>query len=256
MISFEIITLFPEFFSSPLQESILGKALGKGLISIHIHDLRSFTNDRHRTADDYPYGGGAGMVLKPNPVVDALEAVSGSQESLKILLTPQGTLFSQKIAEEFARSDRIVLICDRYEGFDERIRYFVDCELSIGDYVLNGGEAAALVVVEAVSRLVPGVLGKYTSATGDSFSHGLLEYPQYTRPECFRGHAVPDVLLSGNHQKIEQWRRRESLRRTLERRPDVLRDEPLSDEEKEWLKALKQQKNGLRKDSHECVRDC
>ncbi len=256
MISFEIITLFPEFFSSPLQESILGKALGKGLISIHIHDLRSFTNDRHRTADDYPYGGGAGMVLKPNPVVDALEAVSGSQESLKILLTPQGTLFSQKIAEEFARSDRIVLVCGRYEGFDERIRYFVDCELSIGDYVLNGGEAAALVVVEAVSRLVPGVLGKYTSATGDSFSHGLLEYPQYTRPECFRGHAVPDVLLSGNHQKIEQWRRRESLRRTLERRPDVLRDEPLSDEEKEWLKALKQQKNGLRKDSHECVRDC
>ncbi|HNU71649.1 MAG TPA: tRNA (guanosine(37)-N1)-methyltransferase TrmD [Thermodesulfobacteriota bacterium] len=254
--SFEIITLFPEFFSSPLQESILGKALGKGLISIHIHDLRSFTNDRHRTADDYPYGGGAGMVLKPNPVVDALEAVSGSQESLKILLTPQGTLFSQKIAEEFARSDRIVLVCGRYEGFDERIRYFVDCELSIGDYVLNGGEAAALVVVEAVSRLVPGVLGKYTSATGDSFSHGLLEYPQYTRPECFRGHAVPDVLLSGNHQKIEQWRRRESLRRTLERRPDVLRDEPLSDEEKEWLKALKQQKNGLRKDSHECVRDC
>lgn len=196
------------------------------------------------------------MVLKPNPVVDALEAVSGSQESLKILLTPQGTLFSQKIAEEFARSDRIVLVCGRYEGFDERIRYFVDCELSIGDYVLNGGEAAALVVVEAVSRLVPGVLGKYTSATGDSFSHGLLEYPQYTRPECFRGHAVPDVLLSGNHQKIEQWRRRESLRRTLERRPDVLRDEPLSDEEKEWLKALKQQKNGLRKDSHECVRDC
>lgn len=240
MISFEIITLFPEFFLSPLQESILGKALGKGLVNIHVHDLRTFTRDRHRTADDYPYGGGAGMVLKPDPVVEAIEAVSGSQKSLNVLLTPQGNLFTHKTAEAFARCERIVLVCGRYEGFDERIRLFVDCELSIGDYVLNGGEAAALVVVEAVSRLVPGVLGSCSSAAADSFSQGLLEYPQYTRPECFRGHAVPEVLLSGNHGKIDQWRRRESLRRTLERRPDLLRNEQLSDEEKEWLQDLKQ----------------
>lgn len=240
MISFEIITLFPDFFLSPLRESILGKAQEKGLLRVHVHDLRSYTKDRHRTADDYPYGGGFGMVLKPEPVVEALEAIADSPQAQRILLTPQGELFSQSIARELSHYLQIVLVCGRYEGFDERIRNFVNRELSIGDYVLNGGEAAALVIVETISRLIPGVVGKEQSTTGDTFSDGLLKYPQYTRPENFRGHLVPEVLRSGDHQKVESWRRHESLRRTLERRPDLLKKQHLTEEEKEWLQALKQ----------------
>lgn len=223
MISFEIITLFPQFFATPLEESLLGKAQSKGLLAVHIHDVREFTRDKHRTADDYPYGGGVGMVLKPEPVVRALESIEKKAGAVSILMTPQGTPFTQKKAEELAGVDQIVLVCGRYEGVDERIRHFVDVEFSIGDYVLNGGETAALVVLETVSRLVPGVLGRHESTENESFVNGLLEYPQYTRPEDFRGHIVPEILRSGNHQKIEAWRRRESLRRTLERRPDLLK---------------------------------
>ena len=239
MISFEIITLFPQFFASPLEESLLGKAQSNGLMKVRIYDVREFATDKHRTADDYPYGGGVGMVLKPEPVVEALEAIEKEDKTVRILLTPQGTPFSQKKAEELAQVDQVVLVCGRYEGFDERIRHFVDLELSIGDYVLNGGETAALVVLETVSRLVPGVLGKHESTIHDSFANGLLEYPQYTRPENFRGYGVPEVLLSGNHRKIENWRHREALRRTFERRPDLLRNYQLSEEEREWLHAVK-----------------
>ncbi len=239
MISFEIITLFPQFFSSPLEESLLGKARSRGLLTVRVHDIRDYTTDRHRTADDYPYGGGGGMVLKPEPVVKALEAIAVAGKALSILLTPQGVPFTQKRAEHLARSDQIILVCGRYEGVDERVRYFVDQEISIGDYVLNGGEAAALVVLETVIRLVPGVLGKHESTTDDSFSTGLLEYPHYTRPENFRGHTVPEVLRSGNHRDIEAWRQRESLRRTLERRPDMFERYQLSDEERAWLQTIK-----------------
>ena len=239
MIFFEIITLFPQFFASPLEESLLGKAQSSGLLHVHIHDVREFTTDKHRTADDYPYGGGVGMVLKPEPVVAAIEGIEKKDKAVRILLTPQGMPFTQKKAEELAHVDQLVLVCGRYEGVDERIRHFVDLELSIGDYVLNGGETAALVVLETVGRLVPGVLGKHESTIHDSFADGLLEYPQYTRPEKFREFGVPEVLLSGNHGKIEQWRRRESLRRTLERRPDLLEQYQLSDEEREWLNTIK-----------------
>jgi tRNA (guanine37-N1)-methyltransferase len=208
---------------------------------VRVHDLRDYTKDKHRTADDYPYGGGPGMVLKPEPVVDALEKIEEIANSLKILLTPQGVRFTQKTAEELACLEQIILVCGRYEGVDDRIRHFVDREVSIGDYVLNGGEAAALVILESVSRLVPGVLGKTESTKDDSFSTGLLEYPHYTRPKYFRGHAVPEVLCSGDHRQIERWRRRESLRKTLINRPDLLEGRQFSEEENEWLQAIKQQ---------------
>ncbi|HBR17414.1 MAG: tRNA (guanosine(37)-N1)-methyltransferase TrmD [Deltaproteobacteria bacterium RIFCSPLOWO2_12_FULL_43_16] len=236
---FDILTIFPDFFGSPLKQSILGKAIEKGLIDVGIHNIRDFALDKHNTTDDSPYGGGDGMVMKVEPIVRAVEAVKGSRKSeVKVILTtPQGRQLNQQIAAELAQSSNLIIICGRYEGVDERVKELVvDMEVSIGDYVLGGGEIPALVIVDAVTRLVPGVLGSDMSARDDSFSEGLLEYPQYTRPESFRGLTVPDILLSGNHQKIKNWRRRESIKRTLERRPDLLEKAQLTEEEKKAIK--------------------
>lgn len=236
---FDILTIFPDFFESPLKQSILGKAIEKGLIDVGIHNIRDFALDKHNTTDDSPYGGGDGMVMKAEPIVRAVEAVKGSRKSdVKVILTtPQGRQLNQHIAAEFAQSSNLIIICGRYEGVDERVKELaVDMEVSIGDYVLSGGEIPALVIVDAVTRLIPGVLGSDMSAGDDSFSEGLLEYPQYTRPESFRGLTVPDILLSGNHQKIKNWRRRESIKRTLERRPDLLEKAQLTEEEKKAVK--------------------
>jgi tRNA (guanine37-N1)-methyltransferase len=221
---FHILTIFPEYFSSPLATSLLHKAKEAGLIRVSVHDLRRWASGKHRTTDDYPYGGGAGMVMKPEPVVAALEAVSREARgrAWSVLLSPQGWPLTQEKVVELSRKEALILVCGRYEGIDERVRRFVDEEVSIGDYVLSGGEAAALVVVEAVARLVPGVLGSPESLREESFATGLLEYPQYTRPEVFRGLRVPAVLLSGNHQEIARWRREQALLRTKERRPDLL----------------------------------
>ncbi|HHL39872.1 MAG TPA: tRNA (guanosine(37)-N1)-methyltransferase TrmD [Deltaproteobacteria bacterium] len=227
---FDILTLFPAYFDSPLKQSVLGRAAQRGLIEVRTHDIRDFARDRHRTTDDSPYGGGAGMVMKVEPVVAAIESLVGPREpgvrgasagERVVMLTPQGEPFDQAMASRLAALERVVLLCGRYEGFDERIRAFVDMELSVGDYVLSGGEPAALVVVDAVARLVEGVLGNSASALTDSFSSGLLEHPHYTRPDEFRGLTVPAVLLSGDHGAIERWRRAESRRRTLQRRPDL-----------------------------------
>ncbi|HOG07330.1 MAG: tRNA (guanosine(37)-N1)-methyltransferase TrmD [Syntrophales bacterium] len=224
MIRFDILSVFPGMFASPLAESLIGKARDKGLVDIRFHDIRDYATDRHRMTDDAPYGGGGGMVMKVEPIDRALEAILPDRsEGLVILMTPQGEPFSQRRAEELASHPRLVLLCGHYEGVDERVReHLVDRELSIGDYVLTGGELAAMVVVDAVSRLIPGVLGNDASAAEDSFSTGILEYPHYTRPATYRGWPVPEVLLSGNHAEIEAWRRTEALKRTLARRPDLL----------------------------------
>src|SRR5919109_3981198 len=207
MLSFTVITLFPQMFVSWVGHSILKKAQDKGLLAVHLVDLRDYTTDRHRVTDDYPYGGGQGMVMKPEPLVAAIDAVrSKAKHARVILLSPRGRVFNQGDAARFAQQKELVLICGRYEGVDERVKSYVDDELSIGDYTLSGGEPAANVVIDAVARLIPGVLGNENSLAEESFSHGLLEYPQYTRPENFRGLRVPEVLLSGDHQRIRQWR--------------------------------------------------
>ncbi|MEE9542275.1 MAG: tRNA (guanosine(37)-N1)-methyltransferase TrmD [Thermodesulfobacteriota bacterium] len=220
---FDILTLIPEFFLSPLEQSILGRAAQEGSIRVRTHNIRDYATDKRSTVDDTPYGGGAGMVMKPEPLIDAIEAVKagGETEALVILMTPQGVPLTQQKVEELAKNKRLIIVCGRYEGVDERVRDFVDLELSIGDYILNGGESAALVVVEAVSRLLPGVI-EAESIDLDSFTGGLLEYPQYTKPREFRGKEVPEVLLSGDHEKIEKWRENKRLERTLKRRPDLL----------------------------------
>ncbi|MEE9613503.1 MAG: tRNA (guanosine(37)-N1)-methyltransferase TrmD [Thermodesulfobacteriota bacterium] len=249
---FDILTLFPGFFDSPLGESVTGKAIERGLIEVRTHNIRDFATDKHKTTDDTPYGGGAGMVMKPGPVVSAIESLSegagaGGGEGAKggkaraaivILTTPQGVPFDNKRAKELSGAERLIIVCGRYEGVDERIREFADLEISIGDYVLTGGEIAALAIVDAVSRFVPGVLGDDTSAETDSFSEGLLEYPQYTRPEEFRGRKVPPVLLSGNHGEIEKWRRKEAVKRTAGVRPDLLDKAELTEEEREFIEEL------------------
>jgi len=233
---FHVITIFPEFFTSPLSVSLLKKAQDKGVIAWTIHNLRDYTVGKHRSTDDTPYGGGWGMVMKPEPVVKALEEVGRAQPSpWRILLSPQGVPLTQAKVAELAGKETLTFICGRYEGLDERIRLFIDEEISIGDYILSGGEIAALVVIDAVARLVPGVVGRQESTVHESFSDGLLEYPQYTRPEEFRGMRVPEVLVSGNHAEIARWRRRQSLLRTRKRRPDLLARATLSEEEKQWL---------------------
>lgn len=241
MMRFDILSIFPEMFESFFGCSLLKKARDKGLIRIEAHNIRDGATDKHRMTDDYPYGGGAGMVMKVEPIARVLEAIGATAgECTRILLTPQGETFSQAIAGELSRSSRIVLICGHYEGVDERVREnLVDREISIGDYVLTGGEAAAMVVVDAVARLIPGVLGNDESARHESFATGLLESPQYTRPEVFRGWKVPDVLLSGHHREIEDWRRRESLKRTLQRRPDLLSAAVLTEKDRRFLEELK-----------------
>jgi tRNA (guanine37-N1)-methyltransferase len=223
----EILTLFPGFFSGPLRESILGRGRESGAAEVTVTDIRDFARDRHRKTDDAPYGGGAGMIMKPEPLVGALEHASQAQPSApRILLTPQGRPLDQSGVESLASEDGMILTCGRYEGVDQRVRDgWIDREISIGDFVLSGGEPAALVLVDAVVRLLPGVLGNQASLDEESFSDGTLEYPQYTRPREFRGREVPDVLLSGDHGRIAEWRRQQALERTRQRRPDLLEDE-------------------------------
>jgi tRNA (guanine37-N1)-methyltransferase len=240
MIRFDILTVFPEMFASPLGCSLLKKAVERGLISVHLHDIRNHAEDKHRMTDDAPYGGGGGMVMKVEPIDRALQSVprTGAETPI-ILMTPQGERFCQKMAEKLAEYPQIILVCGHYEGVDERVRtYLVNREISIGDYVLTGGELSAMVIVDAVSRLVPGVLGNSESAATDSFSMGLLEYPHYTRPAEYRGWGVPELLLNGNHREIEEWRRRAAILRTREKRPDLFLDGVLTAQEKKWLEDL------------------
>jgi tRNA (guanine37-N1)-methyltransferase len=222
---FDVITIFPEIFRGVFEFGIIRRAVESGLVEIAVHDLRDYTHDRHRQVDDRPFGGGAGMVMKPEPVFRAVEALSaGAAEVSTVLLSPQGRLFDQRAAEEFSRRPRVILICGRYEGVDERVvKYLVTDEVSIGDYVLSGGEIPAMVVIDAVTRLIPGALGCEQSAERESFAEGLLDCPHYTRPADFRGLKVPDVLLSGNHAEIERWRRLKAVEKTLKRRPDLMR---------------------------------
>ncbi len=244
---FELFTLLPEVFSTYLETSILLRARQRGLIDVRVHNIRDYAHDKHHVTDDTPYGGGGGMVMKPEPVFEAVESVLGSTSNQTqptsvpiILLTPQGRVFTQRVAEELVRHKRIALLCGRYEGVDERIReHLVTDEISIGDYVLTGGELPALMMIDAVSRLIPGVLGDPTGAEDDSHSMGLLEYPHYTRPPEFRGWKVPDVLLSGDHAKIEKWRREQALIRTLTRRPDIFEKAELSEADQKIVERLK-----------------
>ncbi len=242
---FDILTLFPAMFASPFADSILGKAADRGLIRIRAHNLRDWAEGRHKVTDDAPYGGGEGMVMKPEPVARAVAELRSREPAAKVLLmTPQGRTFRQPDAAALSRQERLVFVCGRYEGFDERIRPLVDEEYSLGDFVLTGGELAAMVMIDAIARLCPGVLGNVDSAQSDSFSDGLLEHPHYTRPVEFEGLRVPEVLLSGNHAEIARWRRREQLRRTLERRPELLELADLSAADRLVLAELKSKGGG------------
>ena len=242
----DILSLFPNMFQ-PLKESILGKALEKELLEIEITDFRDYTTQKQRHVDDTPYGGGAGMLLQAQPIFDALAATQAKAKSKGrvILLDPAGRKFDQKVAEELAKEDHLTFICGHYEGYDERIRTLVTDELSLGDYVLTGGELGAMVMIDATVRLLPEVLGNSESAQTDSFSTGLLEYPQYTRPADFRGMKVPEVLTSGNHQKIAEWRHKEALRRTYERRPELLEGYALTAQDRKWLAEFAAEKTDL-----------
>src|SRR5512134_3651284 len=243
---FEVFTLLPDVFPPYLESSILQRALQRGLLDVRVHNIRDYTHDRHHTTDDTPYGGGGGMVMKPGPVFEAVESILGST-SVKtqpvatpvILLTPQGRVFTQRVAEELSRYERIALLCGRYEGVDERIReHLVTDEISVGDYVLTGGELPALLIIDALARLLPGVLGDPTGAEDDSHAMGLLEYPHYTRPPEFRGWQVPDILISGDHAKIEKWRREQALTRTFHKRPDMLEKAQLSKQDQKFVEGL------------------
>ena len=247
---FDVFTLLPEIFPPYLESSILNRARQKGLINVRVHNIRDYTHDKHHTTDDTPYGGGGGMVMKPEPVFEAVESVLGLAPHLSqpkpvsnipiILLTPQGRVFTQRVAEELSRHEHIALICGRYEGIDERIReHLVTDEISVGDYVLTGGELPALILIDAVSRLIPGVLGDPTGAADDSHSMGLLEYPHYTKPPEFRGWKVPNILLSGDHGKIEKWRREQALIRTIRKRPDMIDRAELSETDLKFVEGLK-----------------
>ncbi len=237
----DILSLFPEMFKGPLTQSIVGKAIEKQLLDVEVTDFRDYTTNKQRHVDDAPYGGGAGMLIQAQPIYDALDAIAAKNDGLGkvILLDPAGRKFDQKVAEELSQEKHLTFICGHYEGYDERIRERVTDEISLGDFVLTGGELGAMVVIDATVRLLPDVLGNRESALGDSFSTGLLEYPQYTRPADFRGMKVPEVLTSGNHQKIAEWRNKEALRRTYERRPDLLENYELSAQEEKWLREFK-----------------
>jgi tRNA (guanine37-N1)-methyltransferase len=240
-VRFDLLSIFPRLFDGPLGEGIVRRAAEAGLVDIRVHDLRDYTADRHRSVDDVPYGGGPGMVFKPEPVVGAVDAIvaEGGRPDVVILTSPQGRRFTQAEAVRLSGLRHVVVLCGRYEGIDERVHQVLDLEeLSIGDYVLSGGELAALVMVDAVVRLLPGAVGDEQSVELDSFSRGLLDYPHYTRPAEFRGVRVPDVLLSGHHADIERWRKRQAVARTLDRRPDLLPHAELDDEEREILRAL------------------
>jgi tRNA (guanine37-N1)-methyltransferase len=255
MMTFDIVTIFPAMIEQPLAAGILGRAIERGTLDVKVRDLREFTTDRHRVVDDVPYGGGPGMVLKAEPMFRALDAIEADRgQPLTVIMTsPQGRPFTHEDAQRLSRHDHVVVLCGRYEGFDERVRERVAEELSIGDYVLTGGELPALVILDAVARFVPGVVGDEQSVAADSFNRGLLDFPQYTRPaEVSLGPAaaaeervakVPEVLLSGNHGEIRRWRKREALSRTLDRRPDLLADAKLDDEEEEILKELRHERD-------------
>jgi tRNA (guanine37-N1)-methyltransferase len=239
MLHLHVLTIFPEILVSPLRESILKRAQDQGLVRVDVHDLRQYTTDQHRTTDDDPYGGGPGMIMKVAPLVHGIEHLRAERPTLHTILTcPQGQLFTQRRARELARKEALLFVCGRYGGVDERVRTYVDEELSIGDYVLTGGELAALVMLDAIIRLVPGVLGNEASAADDSFAEALLDAPQYTRPKVFREQSVPEVLLSGNHQQIRCWRRQEALKRTLQRRPDLLQSAGLKPADRVLLEAI------------------
>ena len=240
----DILTLFPQMFIEPFGFGIFQRAVDNGLVDLRVHNIRDFTHDKHNVADDYPYGGGSGMVMKPEPIFEAVDSVKAGIEANTdntpiILLSPQGRMFSQQIAQELSQYDNLILICGHYEGVDERVsQYLATDEISIGDYVLTGGEIPAMVIIDAIVRLFPGVLGSEESSIDDSHANGLLEYPQYTRPAEYRGWSVPEVLLSGNHARIAQWRREQIIRRTLERRPDLLDKAELSLEDKKIAEKL------------------
>lgn len=258
---FEVFTLLPEVFPPYLESSILKRAVQRGLINVRVHNIRDYTHDKHHVTDDTPYGGGGGMVMKPEPIFEAVETVlgpnllppSGTMQTPPktesripiILLTPQGRVFNQRVAEELSGHERIALLCGRYEGVDERVReHLVTDEISIGDYVLTGGELPAMLIIDAVSRLIPGVLGDPTGAEDDSHSMGLLEYPHYTKPAEFRGWKVPEILLSGDHAKIDKWRREQALLRTFNKRPDMFEKAELSEKEKKFIEGLKSKIEG------------
>jgi len=250
----DILTLFPQMFEVPFSFGIFKRAIDNGMVSLNLYNIRDYTHDKHHTADDYPYGGGAGMILKPEPIFEAVEAIKTNVNDEEgelpiVLLTPQGRLFSQRIALELSQYRHLVLICGHYEGVDERVReHLATDEISIGDYVLTGGEVPAMVVLDAVLRLVPGVLGSEESPLEDSHASSLLEYPQYTRPADFRGWSVPEVLLSGNHARIAKWRREQIIRRTLERRPELLSKAILGIEDKNLVKRLTDNGSQVNKD--------
>jgi tRNA (guanine37-N1)-methyltransferase len=235
-----IVTIFPEMFPGPLGVGILGRAQRAGIAQVHLHNPRDFTTDRHRTVDDSPFGGGPGMVMRPEPLFGSVESLALPAKTPVVLLSPQGKQFTQADAERLAKAEALVLLCGRYEGVDDRVSaHLATEEISIGDYVLTGGELPALVITDAVIRLLPGALGHGEEALpDDSYTSGLLQYPQFTRPAEYRGWPVPEVLLSGNHQEIAKWRRREALRKTLERRPDLLRTAPLDDNDRAYLRQL------------------
>lgn len=237
----DVLTLFPEIFPGMFDLGIMKRAIDRKLVSIGVHNIRDYTHDKHHTADDYPYGGGAGMVLKPEPIFEAVEAIEKKEDTPIILLSPQGRLLTQRVAQELANQSQLILICGHYEGVDERVReHLASDEISIGDYVLSGGELAAMVIIDSVFRLVPGVLGSEESPLDDSHVGGLLEYPQYTRPPEYRGWPVPEVLLSGNHAQISRWRREQSIRRTLAQRPELLSGAELSSQEERLVERLRQ----------------
>ena len=242
----DILSLFPKMFDGPFGESIVKRAVDAGLVNIFVHNFREFAHDKHNTVDDYSFGGGEGMVLKPEPLFEAVESIKGSlggSAGPVVLLTPQGRLFCHQIAQELSKQQNLILICGHYEGVDERVReHLVTDEISIGEYVITGGELAAMVVVDAVVRLLPGALGSEQAASEDSYAKGFLEYPQYTRPRVYRGWEVPEVLLSGNHQEIARWRREQAVERTLLRRPDLLAKASLSKEERELADRIKARK--------------
>jgi tRNA (guanine37-N1)-methyltransferase len=240
-VTFDIVTIFPAMVEAALATGVVGRAIDRRLLEVVVHDLRDFTTDRHRSVDDVPYGGGPGMVMKPEPIFKALDAIEGrrGRPVTVLLMSPQGRPFVQRDAERLGSLEHVVLLCGRYEGVDERVRSRVHEEISIGDYVLSGGELPALVVLDAVARYVPGVVGDDQSVAEDSFSRGLLDFPHYTRPAVVADLRVPDVLLSGNHQEIRRWRKQESVERTLERRPDLLESAALDDEEREILDKIR-----------------
>ena len=243
----DILTLFPEAINGVINTSILKRAIESNIITINVIDYREFSNKKNKRVDDYSYGGGAGMIIEPQPIVDAINSIEGASKAHKIITSPVGRVFNQKVAQELSKEEHLIIVCGHYEGIDERIMNYVDEAISIGDYILTGGEIAALAICDSVSRLVPSVLGNDESSKDESFDQGLLEYPQYTRPEIYNGIEVPKVLLSGNHEEIRKWRRFKSLERTYKNRPDLIKDENLTKEDEIFLEEIKSGKTRWKK---------